>query len=210
MKRQPRPRQRRQAGLTLVELLVGIAIGLVLITGATSLFLSNLDSSRRLLLEAGLNQNLRSAAELITRDLRRAGHWDRAVQQLASGTRNSQQEISSTGDSVSYAFTPPTGAADHVRFALSDSRLQMKIGDGSAQALTDPLVAKVTEFEIIESTSQIDIGMQRIPAAEPGTHCLTTRRYDIRIGAEAPTDASVKRQLQTAVRVRNDRVGDCA
>ncbi len=40
---------RSQVGLTLVELLVGIAIGLLLIVGATSLFLSNLDASRRLL-----------------------------------------------------------------------------------------------------------------------------------------------------------------
>lgn len=210
MKVRRRPRHPRQAGLTLVGLLVGIAIGLVLITGATRLLLANLDSSRRLLLQARLNQNLRSAAELITRDLRRAGHWDRAVQEIGSGASNHHQDISHTASSIAYAFTAPGGAAGSVQFSLSDRQLRMKIGDGTAQALTDPLMARVTGFEIIENQSEVDLGAQRIPAAAPGTHCLRVRRYDIRIEAEAPTYASVKRRLQTAVRVRNDRVGDCA
>jgi len=211
--KQPRRRhpQRSQYGLTLVELLVGIAIGLLLIVGATSLFLSNLDSSRRLLLEARLNQNLRSAAELITRDLRRASYWDQAVPKMGSVDNNPHQGITLDGTSdISYQFDAPAGAASAAGFALTDDyRIRMTIGQ-TTQDLTDPAVAKVISFNIIESKNKIDIGMQKIPAATPNTECLTERRYDITIEAEAPSDANVKRRLETAVRVRNDRVGNCS
>ena len=198
----------RQAGLTLVELLIGVAIGLLLITGATSLFLSNLDSSRRLLLEARLNQNIRSAAELITRDLRRAGSWAPAVATLGSHTTHPHQHLLSDTHRVTYSFTPPSGQSDF-RFSLVDNRLRLSIGGGTAQDVTDPTMAKVTGFTISFSGSDLDIGTQNIPALPERVQCLVTRRYDISIEAEAPSDPSVKRQLQTSVRVRNDFVGLC-
>ena len=203
---------RHQAGLTLVELLVGIAIGLFLITGATSLFISNLDSSRRLLLETRLNQNIRSAAELITRDLRRAGYWNDAVITIGSNNAiNPNVTITSNPDTanVFYFFNAPGSTTSRVEFSLSNNTLQMNVG-GGPQELTDPRIAKVMSFNIVESKNRIDIGKQVIPAKPDNSVCLTERRYDISIDAESPTDASVKRKLKTSVRVRNDRVGDCS
>ena len=69
-----------QRGLSMVELMVGIALGMFLVAGASTLFVNHLDNSRRLLLEARLNQDLRATADLITRDLRRAGYWGNALQ----------------------------------------------------------------------------------------------------------------------------------
>lgn len=209
--KQPRRRHplQSQVGLTLVELLVGIAIGLLLIVGATSLFLSNLDSSRRLLLEARLNQNLRSAAELITRDLRRASHWDEAVQNLDNESEeNPHPDVTSTTTSVAYSFTPPSGTASAVTFTLAGKSIRMSIGDGTPQDVTDPAVANVTEFNIIECRNVIDISKQRIPPANP-SKCLIEHLYKITINGEAPSDASVKRQIDTSVHVRNEFVGAC-
>lgn len=198
-----------QAGLTLVELMVGMAIGLLLIAGATSLFLANLGASRALLLEARLNQNLRLAAEIITRDLRRAGYWDQAVAALGTGSVNPYQDIVASATSVAYAYSAPAGAASAVRFSWSNDRLQMTIGNGSAQELTDPAVARVTGFQIVAVEHQIDLGAPHAPALPAGARCLTERRYDLTIDAEAPHDATVKRRLQSSVRVRNGRIGDC-
>jgi len=72
--------KRPQRGLSLVELLVGATIGLFIAGGALSLFALNVSSSRQLLAEARLNQDLRSAVDLMTRDLRRAGYWGNAIQ----------------------------------------------------------------------------------------------------------------------------------
>ncbi len=202
-------KRKYQTGLTLVELLVGIAIGMLLIVGATSLFLSNLDSSRRLLLEARLNQNLRSAAELITRDLRRASYWDKAVQNLDNESKpNPHPDVTNTVTSVAYSFTPPSGTASAVTFALAGKSIRMSIGDGTPQDVTDPAVANVTEFDIIECRNVVDISKQRIPPANP-SKCLIERLYKITINGEAPSDASVKRQIDTSVHVRNEFVGAC-
>lgn len=71
-------RQRPAAGLSIVELMVGIAISLFILAGATLVLTSQLDNNRRLLLEAQLQQDLRTAADMISRDVRRAGYWGRA------------------------------------------------------------------------------------------------------------------------------------
>ena len=105
--RQSLPKALKQNGFSLVELLIGILIGLFIVGGAFSLFLSNLDSSRRLLLEARLNQDLRAAADLVTRDLRRAGYWTSAVQGITVNQVNPNQMVTSAPNTVSYRLDAP-------------------------------------------------------------------------------------------------------
>jgi prepilin peptidase dependent protein B len=68
-------RQRAQRGLSIVELMVGIAVGLFVVAGTTKLFVDYLINNRGLLLETRINQDLRAAADLVARDLRRASYW---------------------------------------------------------------------------------------------------------------------------------------
>lgn len=75
---QRRGRLRPARGLSIVELMVGIAISLFILAGATLVLTSQLDNNRRLLLEAQVQQDLRTAADMIARDVRRAGYWGRA------------------------------------------------------------------------------------------------------------------------------------
>jgi prepilin peptidase dependent protein B len=76
----PARRARRAAGLgvSIVELMVGITISLFILAGATLVLTTQLDNNRRLLLEAQLQQDLRTTADMIARDVRRAGYWGKA------------------------------------------------------------------------------------------------------------------------------------
>ena len=65
--------------MSIVELLVGLAIGLFIVATGLTLLTGNLRENRSLLLEARLMQDLRTAADLVSRDLRRAGYWGAAV-----------------------------------------------------------------------------------------------------------------------------------
>lgn len=65
-------------GLSIVELMVGITISLFILAGATLVLTTQLDNNRRLLLEAQLQQDLRTTADMIARDVRRAGYWGKA------------------------------------------------------------------------------------------------------------------------------------
>lgn len=72
-------RQSAQRGLSIIEFMVGVAVGLFVVGGATKLFVDFLGNNRRLLLETRVNQDLRAAADLIARDLRRGGYWRNAL-----------------------------------------------------------------------------------------------------------------------------------
>lgn len=69
----------RARGASLVELLVGVALALFILSGLVVVFVGGLEGSRRMLLEARLRQDMRAAMELITRDLRRGGYWANAI-----------------------------------------------------------------------------------------------------------------------------------
>jgi prepilin peptidase dependent protein B len=74
-----RQRALQSHGLSIVEFMVGIAVGLFIVGGATKLFVDYLGSNRTLLLETRVNQDLRAAADLVVRDLRRASYWRNAT-----------------------------------------------------------------------------------------------------------------------------------
>lgn len=97
------------AGFSLVELLVSLATGLFLLAGVMGIFSATLSSQGSSLKATRLNQELRSALDLISRDLRRAGYWHMAVDAASplgdlvlSSTHGSitAQTVDSMGNSV--------------------------------------------------------------------------------------------------------------
>jgi hypothetical protein len=65
----------RETGLTLVELMVSIVVGLLLIAGVIQVYLSSKQSYNAQVQLARMQETGRFATDLITRDLRRAGYW---------------------------------------------------------------------------------------------------------------------------------------
>ncbi|NGY06281.1 PilW family protein [Solimonas terrae] len=63
----------RQRGFSLIELMIAMVLGLVVIGGATSVFLSNKQSYRSNQALGQVQENARIAFELIARDVRQAG-----------------------------------------------------------------------------------------------------------------------------------------
>lgn len=72
--RKPRPSIRRQSGLSLVELMVSMVIALLVIAGASLMFLATLRANADNIAIMRLNQDLRNSMQFIARDVRRAGH----------------------------------------------------------------------------------------------------------------------------------------
>ncbi len=139
----------------MVELMVGIALGLFIVAGALTLFVNHLGNSRRLLLEARLNQDLRAAADLITRDLRRAGYWGNAVRGTViltgagSTTPNPYAAVTPTSSTIAYSFSRDGATDDDVLTAANETFtfrwqqvsgvgvIQMALGAGNWQTVTD-------------------------------------------------------------------------
>lgn len=151
---------RRQRGLSLVELMVGVAVGLFVVAGATMLVANQLGDNRRLLLETQIQQDLRAAADIVARDIRRSGYWGAAQTGVwyagspgvtANPYTNLAPAVSGSAAS-SVAFNYSRGvenntidAAEQSGFQLSNGVIQMRVG-GNWQPLTDDRTLRITNF----------------------------------------------------------------
>ena len=139
----------RQSGLSMVETMVGLTVGLFIVGGALKLFIDNIDSNRKLLIETRVNQDLRAASDLIARDLRRAGYWEQAssgVWQDAATpvTPNPRAAMTSTTSDIVYEYDKNGSEVYVAGFRLFGDKIQMRTATSTWQDVTDPSVMKVT------------------------------------------------------------------
>ena len=210
----------RQRGLSLVEMMVGIAVGLFVAAGAVVVVTTQLGDNRRLLLETQVQQDLRATADIITRELRRAGADSTPMNQIwAPGigtTLNTRTSITHSDEfrQVNFEYLRVTPAGEQPGpwgFQLDVGRgvIRTLLGTGGWQDLTDGNAMKVTDFRVRPQAPIVhDIPCQRGCGGNPAdTSCwptLTTRVYDIEISAHAASDLNVQRSIRSQVRGRND------
>lgn len=216
----PRPRRaRRQRGLSIVELLVGLAVGLFVVAGAALVVGGQLSSNRTLLLDTQLQQDLRAAAEFVGRELRRAGSMSdgQSIDRIWVPTYSTPPKLNlyanalspNSGETTSINYEYYRGAGSTAfGFDLSGGKIRSKI-EGSYQDLTDSNVMVVDVFTItLANTSTLTL-----PCATEcvggGTACWPTivvRDAIIDIQAHAKNDTAVTRSIRTTVKLRNDFV----
>jgi len=222
-------RGRRQRGLSLIELMIGVALGLFITAGAATLFVSNLTNSRRMLVEARMDQDLRAAADLMTRDLRRAGYWGDALRTTfvtAAGTTvaNPYSAIVAAGSSIGYAYSPSgspcalgSAPCDNERYEFNTSAgalfMQLASNDTPVQT-TDPNVMSVAST-VTSIPFNVPLGASCSTPCTNATYAncpsVDVRRYTIKlVGTLAGTKEFVQRELTSTVRIRNDQInGNC-
>jgi len=71
--------KRKQKGFTLIEIMIALMLGLIVIGGALSIYISTIRGSTDVTNSARLNYDLDSAMQLMTNDIRRAGYWGGAT-----------------------------------------------------------------------------------------------------------------------------------
>lgn len=177
----------QQRGLGLVELMVGITVGLIVAAGASMVAVNQINEHRRLMLETQIQQDLRAAADLIQQDLRRAGFrglpeqgvWSppsavgtSAEKPATVATANQFVEMVKTkdADEVSltylYAKEESTGVpadAEHygIRWSKGKETLYVQIGSpggaGNWQPITDPESIRITDFNIDIESKPVDL-----------------------------------------------------
>lgn len=210
------PSAARQRGLSLVELMVGITVGLFIVAAAAMMASGQLGDNRRLMLELQVQQELRSAVDLMNRDIRRASGWDQAGLGVWRPNNlnvlpnpNVPVTASSGGDAIQYSYVSG-GTAIPSGFRLRDSALQMLVGE-AWQTITDVQTVVVEDFTL-------DLREQKVSLAGYCTNgctfgaCpeLALRTVAIALVASSPRDATIQRTLTSNLRLPNDRVvGAC-
>jgi len=69
----------KQKGFTLIEIMISLVLGLIVIGGAISIYISTIRSSTDITNSARLNYDLDSVMQLMVNDIRRAGYWGGAI-----------------------------------------------------------------------------------------------------------------------------------
>jgi prepilin peptidase dependent protein B len=224
------PRRRRVhavvRGLSLVELMVGVVVGLFIVGGAAYFAVNFNSENRRLLLEARLTQDMRAAMDIISRDLRRAGYWENAPTGTSIfGSATPTVTLDATGyatvtpaaasgaqTTVSYRYAKDTNdivdANEAFGFALISGVLTTTIGASVNQPLTDANTTVVETFTVTMNEAQEDITCPTTCTS----NCprIYIREMAVTLTAYAVADTSVRRTLKNNVRLRNDRqTGAC-
>lgn len=229
------PRQLAR-GLSIVELLVGITVGLFVLAGATMVATNQISDNRRLLLETQIQQDMRTAMDIIVRDIKRSGYSFKADQLPPVGTPATTIGYSPAGalsasDPLLYTYSAkayggpagdngtanpanPADADDFKGFMLDiDSGvIKVQLGKDNWQPLTDGDVVKITAFTAnnVEVPTFLPTATCSTTPCPSTTGCgdarVVTRVIELVMEGVAKHDDRVKRKLETAVRVRNDEV----
>ena len=217
-----------QRGLTMVELLIGMAVGLFIVAAATSLMTGNLRENRNLLIESRLIQDLRTAADVITRDLRRAGYWAAAtagvrIEGGAAVLANPYVDVTPVGasaDNTSFRFSRDAtenntvDSNEQFAFRLRNGAVELQLGAGNWQALTDANTLTITEFSVTPTVEEVSLAsFCGAPCPAGSSTCpprQQVRSLAVVIGGRATGDARITRTVRSLVRLRNDPIiGAC-
>jgi len=133
-------KEKKQKGITLVELMIAMVIGLVLTAGILQLFVSNKQTYRITESMSRLQENGRFAMHFLTKDIRMADHW---------GCRSKNLPIKSNLDSDAYFDLPIDALAGTDGAAVTDpDSITVKgvISDGIL--LTAPMPTKSADLQV--------------------------------------------------------------
>jgi prepilin peptidase dependent protein B len=205
----------RQAGLSLVEMMVSLALGLFVTTIGLAGLAGHLRESRSLGLDARVSQDLRAAADLMVRNLRRAGHWREAGSAVRSGAANPHGACH-VAPALAFAYQRDDDAASsHFAYRLREGVIEVQMGQGHWQALTDAGSVTVTALRLTPETVEHRLdGFCTKPcgddAGATGPPRQQQRRLQLRIEAHAAHDTGLRRQIDATVHAHNDvTVGSC-
>jgi type IV pilus assembly protein PilW len=124
-----RPARARMAGLSLIELMIAMVLGLIVMGAAFAVFMSNQSTFGA---NEGLNrmqENARVAFELMSRDIRAAG---------GSACSNMSVVESAGAESVAFRDTPVTGDANSLTVVSGDDTAYRVLDSTASSVKLDP------------------------------------------------------------------------
>jgi type IV pilus assembly protein PilW len=215
--------KRHQAGFTLTELIIALVLNVILFTAITAICASNLSQYIKQSSTDLLTSQLQTALDLMANDIRRAGYWSSATNNIGTDTNtnpfmstSSGTDLSINGSNNCILFTYDhnnTGSLPSVSSSSDDDRYGYMLKNGVLQTrpwgatfscsatnwenVTDPSIITITSLTFTLTTQTVNIGS--------GSTGISMRSIDISITGELTNNTSVIRTLTQHVRIRNDK-----
>lgn len=214
----------KQAGFTIAEMVVALAINIVVLVALVSIFITSLQHYRFVTAANQLNQQLQSAMDIMTTDIRRAGYWANASNDIGHDQNNNPFMVTGSTDITvgtgnnCILFTYDhgnTGTLPAISASSDDDRYGYRVVNQTLQTrpwgatfscsaannnwenITDSTVILITNLSFTLNTTTLATG--------PGTASILLRSVDITLTGQLANNSSVTKTLTQHVRIRNDK-----
>lgn len=207
--------KQKQSGLSLIELMISIAVGLLLLAGVVTIYSNSVISNSNSMRTAKLNQDMRAIMLMMVNDIRRAGYSGATAAAAGigagPGTNPFRTINTATPGCILFNYdlnenSTVDNATEDFGYRLSDGMVQSRpaggtCGAGAWQTLSDDRTITITAL-----TFTPRMGVSSVDTNGDGVIdiWIGVRTYDIAMSARLTNDASVTYTLTESVRVRND------
>ena len=213
----------KNSGFTFIELLTALAINLLLFGGLITIFLSNINHYRASINANRLNQQMQTAMLVMSNEIRRAGYWSNAQNDIGTGVNNNPFVASGTDISINasnncilFAYdTNDDGSLPAISSSIDDERYGFRLNSQTLQTrlFGAPFTCtaatntweNVTDSNIIQITALTFTLNQSTIATGPGSKSLIIRSVDISMTGRLTSDNSITKTITQHVRLMNDR-----
>lgn len=174
---------RRQSGVSLVELMVGIVVGLIVLLGISSVYVNSARSSRTATAANQLNQDMRAVMDIMVNDLRRAGFWSTAVTGTnpftAAATNIRITSPAANNDCILYSYDAPFAGAPNGAVDTGTDFFGFRLTGGAIQTLqsttitsTATVCANINADSWSTLTDNRAIAVTRLTFDSVGSRCI--------------------------------------
>jgi Tfp pilus assembly protein PilW len=155
-------RARRQAGFSLIEMMVALVAGMIVVAAVIAFMMSSFSSNADYVRSTRLTQELRNTLDLAVRDLQRAGYDDDALLYLGNTNTSPFAPILVSGSCVIYAYdrSYPNGTT-----TLTGTAGRLDLSNGEVRGLRLSTVTNangqsvgVIEYGVSSGTTRPDCG----------------------------------------------------
>lgn len=202
-----------QAGMTLLELMISLSLGLLLVAGIGTIYVGSNQTYRVQEQNARIQESGRYALEVIGRSLRQAGYWNMPISPIALQTAFGDTPICGTSNTPSTpcaasAFTvryEGSGASDCSGTVVATGNIVTETIDLSANNLrcnTAPLISNVEGLQFlygIDSTGDLSADQYvAVPTAAQEPLIVSVRACILIRSEDQGITASAQRYLNCA------------
>jgi len=216
---------RRQAGATLIEAMISLALSLVVTTAMVTLMGNSMGSATRIIEMSQLTDELRNAMSMMSRDIRRANYTSNAIYCYANsdcgisgGPAEQFADIAITNGScfvfgLDRNWDGNAGNDGPGAFRRVDSGgvgvIEMWVGDGAPNCgaadgdwlpVTDPDFVDIIVFNIDDASSF----SQDLVEEDGTTITQRSRQVQMQIEGQLTLDNTIRRRIEDTIKVRND------
>jgi len=186
---------KKQIGLTLIEIMISLLIGLIVIGATINIYIATVGSSASIIKSARLNHDLDSVVSLMVNDIKRAGYWggarvgaDSRLNPFTAATTNLQIPAATC---ILYSYDANSDgivdANEYYGFRLTNNSVQMRKTGGTTADCTNGTWEEFIDNNQLRITN-LQFSVVPVAGVLPATsRCLNVTNNNAAANAPTPS-----------------------